>query len=419
MFEALRRWRNKGLKSEDSKPDVCVNISNGDRVFYSVRDLMRSMGFGNSNTINCNTVDGQTIAYATCSVLLTVITKKASAIKNARWWVVDSEDETRQIDGRKQEMDRWMHPNSFQSISEFTAMIEAFKDIYGKAYILRWEPVGMPDAYELYVIPNTLVQEVTTSGYVAFRPEPNVDHYLVTINGYQFYVPREEMYVVRDSTYNVNVFGGSQSRIVALGNAINTFVSSFEAQHELIINRGALGIISLGADDERTNILPENKEDRRLSQEALSRYGMMRGQYKYIVTGLKAAFVQISANMKDMDLTTVQKAAKKEIADAYQVPNVLIDTEGTTYANLADAEVKLYNDAIKPDAETMANVLNKAHGFDGFRIVPYFDYMSIFQESKRLYADSITAAVNATSSAIANGLMDVEQARNIIANIME
>ena len=54
---------------------------------------MQSMGFGNSNTINCNTVDGQTIAYATCSVLLTVITKKASAIKNARWWVVDSEDE--------------------------------------------------------------------------------------------------------------------------------------------------------------------------------------------------------------------------------------------------------------------------------------------------------------------------------------
>lgn len=407
------------MKSTMQASDGCVNISNSNRVFYTVKDLLQAMGFGSSNTINCQTVEGQTIAYATCSALSTVITKKASAIRNARWWVVDAEDETQQIIGKKQELNKWLHPNSFQSIEEFTAMIEAFKDIYGKAYILRWEPVGMPYSYELYVIPNTLVQEVTTSGYVNFRPEPNVDHYLVTINNYQFYVSRDEMFVVRDSTYNLNVFGGSQSRIVALGDAINTFVSSFDVQHELIINRGALGIISLGADDERANILPENKEDRRLSQEALSRYGMMRGQYKYIVTGLKAAFVQISANIKDMNLSEAQKSAKKEIADAYQVPNVLIDTEGTTYANLAAAEVKLYNDAIKPDAETISNVLSKAHGFDGFKIVPYFDYMSIFQESKRLYADSITAAVNAASTAIANGLMDIEQGKNIIANIME
>ena len=184
----------------------------------------------------------------------------------------------------------------------------------------------------------------------------------------------------------------------------------------LIINRGALGIISLNSEDFRTSVLPENKEDREQAQAALRRYGVMKGQYKYIVTGLKAAFVQISANMKDMNLTEVQRNAKKEIADAYQVPYVLIDTEGTTYANLTAAEVKLYNDAIKPDAERISEVLNAAHGFDGFRIVPYFDHLSIFQEAKRLYADS---AVTAASNAIASGLITEQQGKNIIANILE
>lgn len=180
-----------------------------------------------------------------------------------------------------------------------------------------------------------------------------------------------------------------------------------------------MGIISLNSEDFRTSVLPENKEDREQAQAALRRYGVMKGQYKYIVTGLKAAFVQISANMKDMNLTEVQRNAKKEIADAYQVPYVLIDTEGTTYANLTAAEVKLYNDAIKPDAERISEVLNAAHGFDGFRIVPYFDHLSIFQEAKRLYADSLTAAVTAASNAIASGLITEQQGKNIIANILE
>lgn len=78
-----------------------------------------------------------------------------------------------------------------------------------------------------------------------------------------------------------------------------------------------------------------------------------------------------------------------------------------------------YNDAIKPDAERISEVLNAAHGFDGFRIVPYFDHLSIFQEAKRLYADSLTAAVTAASNAIASGLITEQQGKNIIANILE
>lgn len=411
------KWRSK---SQDlTTKSECGTPTAEEQRFVSVRDFLSAMGLGSGSTINCDTVAGQTIAYARCSALFSVVTKKSAAIRNARWWAVDPSDDARQVAGRTEELNRWKHPNDFQTIEDFTAMIEAFKDIYGKAYILRWEPVGVPTAYELYVIPNPLVQEVTTSEFTGFRPDPQIDYYMVSINDYQIRVDRDQMFVVRDSAYNPNIFGASQSRLSALQNAVNPFVSSFEAQNELIINRGALGIISLNSEDFRTSVLPENKEDREQAQAALRRYGVMKGQYKYIVTGLKAAFVQISANMKDMNLTEVQHNAKKEIADAYQVPYVLIDTEGTTYANLTAAEVKLYNDAIKPDAEQISEVLNAAHGFDGFRIVPYFDHLSIFQEAKRLYADSLTAAVTAASNAIASGLITEQQGKNIISNILE
>jgi len=127
------------------------------------------------------------------------VTKKSAAIRNARWWAVDPSDDARQVAGRTEELNRWKHPNDFQTIEDFTAMIEAFKDIYGKAYILRWEPVGVPTAYELYVIPNPLVQEVTTSEFTGFRPDPQIDYYMVSINDYQIRVDRDQMFVVRDS----------------------------------------------------------------------------------------------------------------------------------------------------------------------------------------------------------------------------
>ena len=79
------KWRSK---SQDlTTKSECGTPTAEEQRFVSVRDFLSAMGLGSGSTIDCDTVAGQTIAYARCSALFSVVTKKSAAIRNARWWI--------------------------------------------------------------------------------------------------------------------------------------------------------------------------------------------------------------------------------------------------------------------------------------------------------------------------------------------
>lgn len=363
-------------------------------------------------TIDTRGKAGQAKAYALCSPLMSVVSKKCAAIKNLRLAATTEDGEDLERPDAVRTMSR---PNSVQGIADFVAYIEAMTQIFGKAYIVRMESVGLPEAFELFVVPNLCVTEnAAISPALSFMPDADIVDYTVTICGSSMKIAKEDMFIVRDASYDLNACGGNISRMVSLQKPVNTFVASYEAVHELMINRGMLAIISLtsgSGDIIRDARLPETESEKNNIQQAFRKYGIRSDQFKYAITSMNAAVSPVSSTITDLGLTDVQKACKKEIADIYQVPSVLFDVEGSTYANAKEAKAILYNDAIIPEANNIFYVLNKIYGFEDFKVMPYYDHLELFQESKREQAAGMTNLVNALNNAVSGGLMTTEQAK--------
>lgn len=363
-------------------------------------------------TIDTRGKAGQAKAYALCSPLMSVISKKCAAIKNLRLAATTEDGEDIE---RPDAVQTISHPNSVQGIADFVAYIEVMTQIFGKAYIVRMESVGFPGAFELFVVPNLCVTEnAAISPALSFMPDADIVDYTVTICGSSMKIAKEDMFIVRDASYDLNACGGNISRMVSLQKPVNTFVASYEAVHELMINRGMLAIISLtsgSGDIIRDARLPETESEKKNIQQAFRKYGIRSDQFKYAITSMNAAVSPVSSTITDLGLTDVQKACKKEIADIYQVPSVLLDVEGSTYANAKEAKAILYNDAIIPEANNIFYVLNRIYGFEDFKVMPYYDHLELFQESKREQAAGMTNLVNALNNAVSGGLMTTEQAK--------
>lgn len=363
-------------------------------------------------TIDTRGKAGQAKAYALCSPLMSVISKKCAAIKNLRLAATTDNGEDIERPDAVRTMSR---PNSVQGIADFVAYIEAMTQIFGKAYIVRMESVGLPEAFELFVVPNLCVTEnAAISPALSFMPDADIVDYTVTICGSSMKIAKEDMFIVRDASYDLNACGGNISRMVSLQKPVNTFVASYEAVHELMINRGMLAIISLtsgSGDIIRDARLPETESEKKNIQQAFRKYGIRSDQFKYAITSMNAAVSPVSSTITDLGLTDIQKACKKEIADIYQVPSVLLDVEGSTYANAKEAKTILYNDAIIPEANNIFSVLNRIYGFEDFKVMPYYDHLELFQESKREQAVGMTNLVNALNNAVSGGLMTTEQAK--------
>lgn len=363
-------------------------------------------------TIDTRGKVGQAKAYALCSPLMSVISKKCAAIKNLRLAATAEDGEDLE---RPDAVRTISHPNSVQGIADFVAYIEAMTQIFGKAYIVRMESVGFPESFELFVVPNLCVTEnAAISPALSFMPDADIVDYTVTICGSSMKIAKEDMFIVRDASYDLNACGGNISRMVSLQKPVNTIVASYEAVHELMVNRGMLAIISLtsgSGDIIRDARLPETESEKKNIQQAFRKYGIRADQFKYAITSMNTAVSPVSSTITDLGLTDVQKACKKEIADIYQVPSVLLDVEGSTYANAKEAKTILYNDAIIPEANNIFSVFNRIYGFEDFKVMPYYDHLELFQESKREQAAGMTNLVNALNNAVSGGLMTTEQAK--------
>lgn len=360
--------------------------------------------------IDTSTPMGQAIAFASCSILTSIVTKKVSAMGDARYWVQDAEGND--VKGTAV-LERMLKPNECQTLSEFVCMIEFFSQIFGKAYIVRIAPVGFEDQFELYVVPNLMVTEnESVIGEVSFAPRAGIKDYTISFgDGYQKTIAKEDMFVVNDVTYSLNKMGGAVSRLGSLQYPINTFIASYDAVNELLVNRGMLGIISLMSDDPATLMMPTTQKDKEALENGLKRYGVLRGKLQYLVTALKASYVPISSTISDLGLTDIQRNCKKDIAYTYQVPSILLDVEGSTYSNLGEAKLEFYTNDIIPAARNILSVLNRIYGNEEALVTPNFDHLELFQNAKRQQAAGMVSLVSALNQATQTGLMSMTEAQ--------
>lgn len=374
----------------------------------TTKDILRLFG-SQAKYIDTSTVLGQSLAFAGCSILTSIVTKKVSAITSARFWVVDEEGNDVK---RPEIMDRMKQPNPYQTLSQFVGMIEFFSQVYGKAYICKVQALGMED-FELYVVPNELVTEnLKTSIIPTFAPLADVDSYTLTLNGVNYTVTPENMFVVNDVTYSLNRMGGAVSRLESLEKPVNTFIASYEAVNELLWNRGMLGIISMKmSNPDLDTQMPATKSEKADLREQLNEYGVLRGQMKYAITGYDVSCVPVSSSIADLGISDIQSGCKKDIAYTYQVPGIMLDMADSKYANLTEAKLDFYTNDIIPSSANIMDVMNRIHGNEQFKVLAFYDHLDVFQEAKRKQADGFTKMVASLISAMQSGLITRDEAR--------
>lgn len=400
----------KLLGYEINRPKNKDKAGSGQSLYVDLRD-MEGLLTRKDGHINTSTPAGQAKAFESCSILASIITKKVSAISDAKFYAKDDQDED--VD-RPKEMALISKPNPYQSLSEFVCMIEFFSQIFGKAYIVKDTPVGIAE-FDLYIIPNQMVTEnEALSPIASYAPNSDIQNYTISLGGgVAIDIDKEDMFIVSDVTYSLNKIGGAISRLVSLEYPINTFLSSYQAVNELMVNRGMLGVLSLMSDDPLTdNIVPATKEDKAALEERLNGYGILRNKCKIAITSYKAAFVPVSSTVSDLGLTDIQRNCKKDIAYTYQVPSILLDVEGSTFSNYGEAKMEFYINDIIPSAQNIMRTINRIYGFEGFSVKPYFDHLPIFKKAKMEEGAGIASVVSALGTAVREGLMDIEQGKS-------
>lgn len=381
---------------------------NGKVVNMSQRDIIDLFG-SRADYINTLTPMGQARAFERCSILASIITKKVSAISDARYWVKDQEGND--IEGTDI-LDKMRNPNPYQTLPEFVCMVEFFSQIFGKAYIVKIDAIGT-GAFELYVVPNILVTEnEKLEQGISFAPRSNIENYYINVNGISFDVDAEHMFVVNDVTYSMNQMGGSVSRLAALQYPINTFVASYDAVNELLVNRGMLAIISMKAENPAVTMkMGATKEEKQELEQQLNRYGVLRGKMKYAITGYDVACVPVSSSISDLGISEIQLNCKKDIAYTYQVPAIMLDMADSKYANLAQAKLDFYTNDIIPAAKNIMATMNRIYGNDKYTVQAFFDHLDLFQDAKRQQAAGMVSLVSALNQSMQTGLMNLQEAR--------
>lgn len=381
---------------------------NGKVVNISQRDIIDLFG-SRADYINTLTPMGQARAFERCSILTSIITKKVSAISDARYWVKGQEGND--VEGTDI-LDKMRNPNPYQTLPEFVCMVEFFSQIFGKAYIVKLDAIGT-GSFELYVVPNILVTEnEKLEQEISFAPRSNIESYYINVNGLSFEVDTEHMFVVNDVTYSMNQMGGSVSRLAALQYPINTFVASYDAVNELLVNRGMLAIISMKAENPAVTMkMGATKEEKQELEQQLNRYGILRGKMKYAITGYDVACVPVSSSISDLGISEIQLNCKKDIAYTYQVPAIMLDMADSKYANLAQAKLDFYTNDIIPAAKNIMATMNRIYGNDKYTVQAFFDHLDLFQEAKRQQAAGMVSLVSALNQSMQSGLMNVQEAR--------
>lgn len=402
-FKAFGREIEFGVKKS-----LPVN-DNGKVVNMSQRDIIDLFG-SRADYINTLTPMGQARAFERCSILASIITKKVSAISDARYWVKDQEGND--VEGTDI-LDKMRNPNPYQTLPEFVCMVEFFSQIFGKAYIVKLDAIGT-GSFELYVVPNILVTEnEKLEQQISFAPRSNIESYYINVNGLSFKVDTEHMFVVNDVTYSMNQMGGSVSRLAALQYPINTFVASYDAVNELLVNRGMLAIISMKAENPAVTMkMGATKEEKQELEQQLNRYGILRGKMKYAITGYDVACVPVSSSISDLGISEIQLNCKKDIAYTYQVPAIMLDMADSKYANLAQAKLDFYTNDIIPAAKNIMATMNRIYGNDKYTVQAFFDHLDLFQEAKRQQAAGMVSLVSALNQSMQTGLMNLQEARD-------
>ena len=285
-------------------------------------------------------------------------------------------------------------PNPLQSQVEFFHSMISYLLISGNSYMLRDKEFGIPK--ELYLLRPDRIEIKASSSLIP-------DYYCYKLDNKTI------------SEYPVDKFtGASQIKHVKLWNPLDDFygLSPMSAgaynidQHNMaglhnvsLLKNGCTpsamlkfqpkdetGMTATLSDDQRAAVL-NDLESRFSSVNNSGRPMLLEGDFDYVQMGL---------NPKDMDFLELMNMSAREIALCFGVPAQLVGLSDTTYANVAEARLSLYEETIIPLLNRVESDLNEwlAPLYDGDISVKYdIDSIPAMAEKRRRVYENVSQGV--------------------------
>ena len=350
--------------------------------------------------------------YSQIPELQIVLNKKADAHANVNQRVVNKKTGEEVINEVSKILE---NPNWFQSHKELIKQSVLFREINGNEYIYFLKPVGF-GARAMYTMPSHLV-EVDTQDTPPFwleSKEPEQIKYKISWNDKKYQLDTKSIIHLNDNRVDMSQkkYLTGQSKLEALSDPIKNIKAAYEARGELIINHGAIGILSNDNKDGIGASIPLMEKDKEDLQNQYKKYGLTKNKWHVMITNQSLKWQQMAVDISRMKLFEEVKEDTIKICDAYGVPYELLGSDkGVTFANKEEAEKQFYQDKIIPEANERTQALNRYFETEGqsWEIISTFEHLPIFGDNLKEKAMALNQLTTGLSKALADQAITIDQ----------
>lgn len=387
---------------------------------------------GTSSAVNKLAGDGNmfyTACYSLCPTLQSIIQKKGEGLVNGKLIAVDPiTEKAKSSDAFNKAMKVLSRPNALMNRSTFEMYINACINVYGIAYVYKVIPDGMNNVTGLVPIPNnTITPQYKTSVNVADPTQLSnlVEAYTINILGMPLLLRGEDAKLIHEIRgSSINLTSGYEykpySRIDSLRVPITNIVASMESRNQIIVKRGAEGIISPKASGDQTGtyigIDPKIKAQ---MQEEYAQYGYLDGQWKTILAQIPLDYTPITRNVAQLGLFEGENSDKRTVALAYNMPAPIIGLpDEAKYNTFSEAQRQMYEGAVIPDASIISQAYDEIFKAEGFKFYYDFSHLACFQKSEMDRATALDKTITALTNGINAGLIEKPDAKRIVTDFL-
>ena len=408
---SISRSRNK-----ENTPTI-VNGS-GSGTFISTSDignLVSSLTSGDKFNINTTNKHGQQKAYDDCALVSSIIGKRSQYSSNGKYLINGKPIEEVPLTNSVKKL--LTAPNPLQTISEFHNQINIYRDTFGYCPIYKVYPAnrstGLPTAiwainplYFEITLTNKIVNQTRLSDIVqsiTFNMFNSTE--LITLKGEDI----NRIYILKGRNSDKLNPVIMKSPLYDCSDAVSNFNGSVNVYGNLI-KQSILGIISNRTND-AAGYLNAGDESDRVNEQLESRYGLVSGKNNFVVSNANLFFQSLMANAANLQIPANIKISVNTLCNKLGFSPELLADEQSKFENKKIAEIGHYQNETIPDANEYARALSEITGAE---ITIDYGHVSVLQGNKKEMVDSFSSLVNSLTTAINSGLIQQNDAIEIL-----
>lgn len=367
-------------------------------------------------------------AFQAIPELNAVINLKARSFSNMRLQAVNTKLKPVQDDFVK----KLQNPNWFQSEKEFLRQTKIWHEIFGNEYLYLFYGVGFTpaDAKGIYTLPPNLMYPELTLEKPFFHVEPDdlkdALKYVMKYDGHELPLSTETIIHLNDNRVvvkkpNQKDLLKGESKLQALGVALNNIRLAYESRGIILKYRGAIGILSNEGKDAAGSVPVDQTEIDRIQKE-YSKYGTGSNQHQLLITSasLKWQSMMIN-NPRNLGLFEEVEEDFNKVLDAFGVPSELVVRRRGSAFETPDqkqANKNFHENTIIPECTEWCYALNqKVYQDTNVKLIPDFSWMPLFQEDLKAKSDTLNQMVNALSKLLMDNQISKEEYREELKKI--